>query len=193
MRLFALLFILFIFSITGNAQIADFYKEYITIEIKKSSVEINGVYQLRNPEEIDLEMNLHYPFPLDSMYGKVRNLYAFERLNDSVINRLGGQNEKGAMVELKIPAKSEKTLYIGYTQELLGNKAEYILTTTKKWKKPLESSEFELILPAGTKIDDVTYKAINRLATNNKLHYYFRETNFMPQVNFKVWFQLPTR
>jgi len=187
---FSLLFSIFCFIPTiFSAQIIEFYKEYITIEIHNGYVEINGVYQLRNPGNSTQEMKLYYPFPIDSMYGEVSDAYAFERMGDTTITRLIAQNEKGAMVDLKVAPMLAKTLYIGYTQKLLSNKSEYILTSTKKWKKPLESSEFELIVPFSYTIDSMTYHPFDTAVSGNKTHYFVRKINFMPEKNFVVWFK----
>ena len=172
-----------------SAQILEFNKEYITIEIHDGYVEIDGVYQLRNPSNSNQEMKLYYPFPMDSLYGEVSNTYAFERIGDTTINSLITQNEKGAIVNLSMAPMSGKTLYIGYTQQLLGNKSEYILTSTNKWKKPLESSEFELIVPLSYKIDSMNYHPYDTAELGNKTHYFVRKINFMPEKNFIVWFK----
>jgi len=175
-------------SISLSAQIPDFYKEYITIEIHDGSIEINGVYQLRNTEGFPQKINLFYPFPIGSMYGEASGVYAFETANDSTVNKLTRTGKKGSMIALEIPAKSEKTIYIGYVQKLFGNKAEYILTTTKKWGKPLESSQIELIVPLDFEVDSISYQAADTMISEGKLHYFVHKINFMPEKNFVVWF-----
>jgi len=173
------------------AQILDFYKEYITIEIRRGSVEINGVYQLRNNEGFDQKMILSYPFPLDSLYVEVSHVYAFETVNDSTVNRLIAKSEKGAMVGINVAAGSEKTLYIGYIQKLKGNKAEYILTTTKKWNKPLERSQLELIVPVDYLVEHISYQPVDTIVSEGKIHYFIQKSNFMPERNLVVWFKAP--
>ena len=174
-----------------SAQIPDFYKEYVTMEIRRGSVEINGIYQLRNNEDFDQKIVLSYPFPLDSMYGEVSHVYAFETVNDSTVNRLMAKSEKGAMVGISVAAGSEKTLYIGYVQKLKGNKAEYILTTTKKWNKPLESSQLELIVPVDYLVEHISYQPVDTIVSDDKIHYFIQKRNFMPEWNLIVWFRAP--
>lgn len=191
MRTVLFTFMLCCYFTASHAQNFDFYREYIRVELKDSTVEINGIYQLRNPQKINegIEMNLFYPFPLDSVYGEVNNIYAFEILGDSSINKLGSVGQQGASVNLRIPSHSEKTLYIGYTQKLLGNKAEYILTTTKKWNTPLESSEIELIIPSDIKIENISYQPNDSLFSEGRTHYYIKKMNFMPEKNFAFEFR----
>jgi hypothetical protein len=97
-------------------------------------------------------------------------------------------DKKGAMVKLEIEAISVKTLYIGYQQKIKGNKAEYILTTTKNWGKPLESSQIELIVPTNIKVESISYSAKDTLVSDDKTHYFIHELNFMPEKNFIVNF-----
>jgi hypothetical protein len=190
MRQISLGVIFFFTLVQLPAQILDFYKEYITVEIQSDFVAINGVYQLRNNENNSLSMNMYYPFPLDSMYGEIENVYAFEIVNDSTVNKLKNIGGKGALVELEVEAKSEKTLYIGYDQKLKGNKVEYILSSTKKWNKALESSQIELIVPQNFRIESISYQPIDTLISGSKVHYFVRETNFMPVENFVVRFSI---
>jgi hypothetical protein len=185
----SLIVFLFLFgSITLPAQIPDFYKEYITVEIQDSSVEINGVYQLRNTESFPQKTDLFYPFPIDSMYGEISRVYAFETTGNNTVSKLLKTGRQGAMIALEIPAKSEKTLYIGYVQELLDGQAEYILTTTQKWGKPLESSQIELIVPLNLTIENISYQVIDTITSEGKVHYFIHEKNFMPDKNFVVRF-----
>lgn len=175
-------------SINCSAQLPDFFREYITVELSNEYVEINGVYDLRNNSGNPQNINLFYPFPIDSMYNEVSNVYAFETTKDSTLNRLMKINKKGAMVKLEIDARSVKTLYIGYQQKLNGHKAEYILTTTKNWGKPLESSQIELIVPNNIKVESISYQAKDTLVSDDKTHYFIHELNFMPVKNFIVNF-----
>lgn len=176
-------------SLAAFAQLPDFFREYISVELHKDFVEINGVYQLRNTNDLAQRINLLYPFPIDSTFGPVSNVYAFETANDSTINRLLKIGKKGAMIKLVIEARSEKTLYIGYQQKLLGNKAEYILITTQNWKKPLESSQIELIVPDELLIENLSYQPIDTLSSDGKTHYFIHKFNFMPEKNFVVKFK----
>ena len=189
MRLGLLIIILNGFSMCAVAQLPDFFREYISLELSTDCLEVNGVYQFRNNENKTIEMNLFYPFPQDAAYGNTNNIYAFETTADSTINRLSKINSKGGLVRLIMKPRSEKTLYIGYVQKLLGNKAEYILTTTKKWNKALESSEIELIVPLEFVVEDISYQASDTIISEGKTHYFVRKINFMPEKNFVVRFK----
>lgn len=189
MRLVLLIIILSSISMDSAAQLPDFYREYITLELSADYLEVNGVYQFRNTENRTIELNLFYPFPEDSTYGSINNIYAFETKGDSTLNRLLKTNNKGGVVRLIINPRSEKTYYIGYTQQFFGNKAEYILTTTKKWGKPLESSQIELIVPLDFIVDDISYQATDTIISEGKTHYFIRKINFMPEKNFVVRFR----
>lgn len=188
MRLFWLIILFSAFSLTVFGQLPDFFREYITVELHHDIVKINGVYQLRNTNDFEQELNLFYPFPIDTLYGEVGEVYAFETTNDSTINRLGKIGERGAVVTLNIEPRSEKTLYIGYAQKLLGNKAEYILTTTQRWSKPLESSQIELVVHDSLLIEKLTYKPNDVQNLDGKTHYFIHKFNFMPEENFVIWF-----
>lgn len=187
LKIFILIFFLSSLIIQSRAQRADFYREYISIEISDSAVMINGIYYFRNVHDTPLQSNLFYPFPKDSTYGEISDVFAFE-MNDSAKNVLVSHNQRLAALKLNIPPNAEKKLNIGYTQKISGNHAEYIVTTTQKWKKPIELAQFELIVPDHFVIDGLKYIPHDTSARNNKVHYYFSEEAFFPEEEFEVYF-----
>ena len=93
------------------------------------------------------------------------------------------------MINLEVKAESVTMLRIGYTQELLGTRAEYILTSTKAWGQSLKEVNYTLIAPENLQIDSLTYPPDFSNSKSGKTIFYYHKENFMPDRDFKVFFR----
>lgn len=166
----------------------EFVEEEITIELNDSMISVTGLYYYHNPGKQDRNISLMYPFPQNKFYGKAENVFAFE-LNEPYKDVLAQANEHAATVRLSIEANRQKALCIGYSQKLYGNRAEYIVSTTRGWDKPLNLAGFELIVPDQLKIDSLAYIPYDTLVGMGKIHYYFKEKDFWPESEFVIFFR----
>ncbi len=183
--------VLFLWFKNASTQVEhiEFIREKITIELSENLLMISGFYHYKNPEKKSKLIKLYYPFPQDKSYGKIIHAFAFDVNDTNRINLLLTTHEKYAIIKLSIKALEHKILCIGYTQEVLGNKAEYITTTTKAWHKPLKSAYFELIVPSNVAVDSISYKPDDTLEFQNKTYYYFNKDKFWPDENFVFFFK----
>jgi len=182
-----LCFVNLCFSGFCQPEYVEFVEEEITIELTDSTISITGLYYYHNPGKQDRNISLMYPFPQNKYYGKAENVFAFE-LNEPYKDVLAQANERAATVRLSIEANRQKTLCIGYSQKLHGNRAEYIVSTTRGWDKPLNIANFELIVPVQLKIDSLAYIPYDTLVGVGKMHYYFREEDFWPKNEFVIFY-----
>mgnify|MGYP000429280621 FL=1 len=77
---------------------------------------------------------------------------------------------------------------IGYTQELKGSKAEYILMSTKSWGQSLTEVNYTLITPHDLKVDSLSYPPDFSNDKSGKTIYYYHKENFMPDREFEIFF-----
>ncbi len=125
-----------------KAQNPDFCREDLTFTISDSSFSVSGYYYFMNPSQQSISLNMLYPFPeSQGDYGCISNVYAFIN-GDSLQDKLIKYNDKAAMIRLEIKPKEGTTIFIGYTQKIFKEKAEYILTSTKSWGKPLKQISY---------------------------------------------------
>jgi hypothetical protein len=177
----------FSFSVTGKSQGLEFYGENIAFELRDSIFKVTGIYYLCNTGDKEIKQILFYPFPADSQYyGDVN----FIRIStkDTLINTL--RRDKGGIyfgVEIE-PYKAREYI-VTYQQKLLGNRAEYILETTKKWKQPIETADYIMVIPDNLKITGISYEPDSVLTINNDLIYRWHKKNFKPDRNMIVEFQ----
>ena len=171
-----------------QAQIPDFIREDLTFIIDDSSFTVTGYYYFLNNSDENEKLDVLYPFPKRDDYGKVTDVYAYIYGNP-LKNALLHYNDNAAMINLEVKAESVTMLRIGYTQELLGTRAEYILTSTKAWGQSLKEVNYTLIAPENLQIDSLTYPPDFSNSKSGKTIFYYHKENFMPDRDFKVFFR----
>jgi hypothetical protein len=176
-----------LFSFISKSQELEFYGENITFELSDSIFKVTGIYYLCNTGDKKVKQILYYPFPIDSQYYGHVNFIRISN-KDSLINIL--RRDKGGMYfGLGIEPYKATECIISYQQKLLNNRVEYILKTTKKWKRPFEIAYYKLIIPDNLKITNISYKPDSILTINNDLIYLWHKKNFMPDRNMIIEFQ----
>lgn len=170
------------------AQIPDFYREDLTFILDDSSFTLTGYYYFKNTGRENEKLDMLYPFPEHDSYGRVTDVYAYIYGNP-LQNALLHYNDKAAIINLEVHAGETTMLRIGYTQELLGNKAEYILTSTKSWGRSLKEVNYTLITPQHMKVDSLAYPPDFKNTKSGKTFYYYHKENFMPDREFEIYFR----
>ncbi len=188
MRKLILIIFLVLFSFVElSAQIPDFYREDLTFILDDSSFTVTGYYYFMNSSEEGEKLDMLYPFPSHDSYGEITDVYAYKHGNP-LKNALMHYNENAAIVNLEIDAGKTTMIRIGYTQELNGNQAEYILLSTKAWGKSLKEVNYTLITPHNMVIDSLSYPPDFSNDKSGKAIYYYHKEDFMPDKDFKVYF-----
>jgi len=138
------LFIVFLFPQLFPRNL-DFFREDLNLEIKDDYFYVDGIYYFRNTSNEEIKRLLFYPFPIDSLYGTVDSMQAICLFDSS--DCMIKTNENGFSFKVHLASKQEQKYRLSYRQELFGNKAEYILTTTQRWGKPFEDVNYRIFLP----------------------------------------------
>lgn len=187
MKIFSVLFIILFISVALECQPIEFFREDITFTIQDSLFCVEGVYHFRNVTEKPVTSVLFYPFPADSLYGGVDSVLIYN-LTDSIPVELRRRGN-GVSFQVSLEPFRVGKYKIFYRQKLYGNKAEYILTTTKYWEKPLQVANFQLEIPNHIKIDSLSYEPDSVYVNKGKSKYFWQMNNFMPDKNFIILFE----
>jgi hypothetical protein len=184
--LLLLLFIIHYSLFTLQAQEISFFKENITMKLEQDHFYVSGNYFLKTTG--DQSITLVYPFPVDTLYGDVDSLRIFNLSTNRLIEPLDVKKE-AAVLKVDFGDLKEVEILISYRQKLLGNRAEYILESTRSWRKPLEQADYELIVPDRLKINSFSYPPDESIAAGTETIYYWSRSNFMPSVNMVFEFK----
>ncbi len=175
------------FPVINKSQELEFYGENIIFELNDGIFKVTGTYYLCNTGDKEIKQILYYPFPVNSRYyGDVNSIRISNK--DSLIN-MTRRDKSGIYFGLEIQPHKATEYIVSYQQKLLDNRAEYILETTKKWKRPLETADYKLIIPDNLKITGISYEPDSVLTENNGLIYIWHKKDFMPDMNMIIEFQ----
>jgi hypothetical protein len=150
------------------------------MRIEKEHFYVTGSYYLKTVQ--DKSVALVYPFPMDSLMGEVDSISVFNLTANEPIEILSKRRE-GIAFKANFGDTTDLVILISYRQKLLGNRAEYILESTKGWKKPFEQADYQLIVPDSLKIISFSIPPDESVKTDQEIIYYWSKTNYMPEVN----------
>jgi len=179
---------LFLFSTLSFSQDLQFVKEKIDFEISECEFVVDAVYYFRNNSSDTIKQYMRYPFPENTELGEVKSVVGSAVYPEKDLDVIKNFNQKAAHFRLKIYPEDTAVTHIVYKQEIINQKAEYILTSTKAWNKPLEKADFTLKVPMDIKIDSLSYNADSLCCTKDYLLYKWYFKDFMPDRNFYVSF-----
>lgn len=183
---YLLLFVFHFSFFTSQSQDISFYKENITMKIEKDYFYVTGSYYLRTTG--DKSITLIYPFPTDSKYGLADSVLIYNLTADTTVSILN-RKPNSLVFKADFGNSPELVLLISYRQKLLGNRAEYILESTKGWGKPFEQADYQLIVPAGLKVLSFSIPPDESIANGEETIYYWAKRNYMPSVNMIFEFE----
>lgn len=155
-----------------------FAREEITIDVRPGTLEVRGMYHFTCSGEQTLAATMSYPFPLDSTH-----LYP-----DSIEIRQHGFQKKdsGVSFRMRFRPNEEDSFFAYYRQPLRTKSATYIVTTTRKWKRPIDLAQFRVTVPAGFKDVALTYKPDSIARTDSTISYFFARKRFYPDRDVTV-------
>jgi len=155
----------------------QFSSEDVSIYINSNNVQVEGKYYFRNTDTSDREIELKFPFFVDEGVGSPTEISVY--VDGELIHYF---KKAGDEVKFKVllPARSEKEVTVTFNQPCLNGNYTYILTTVKRWGRPLESARFS-IYTDGVITDVVSsYPLSQQIDDEGTRYYVMTQENFMP-------------
>ena len=180
--------ILFFFCFFLSSQLKsgsfDFFKEKIILKIRKEECRVIGYYYFKNntPDSSDLNLiypvseNFHLPFP---HLFKVTNCDKDEPVPYRIY-------KNGILFQIQIPPYGFRTCSVEYHQKTPRNIMEYILTSTSRWKQPLQSANFIIEIPNDINLKILSLPQNGCQKEDGKTIYQINRQNFMPESNLII-------
>ncbi|OYD14777.1 hypothetical protein CH330_07655 [candidate division WOR-3 bacterium JGI_Cruoil_03_51_56] len=149
-----------------------FAREEVALSINHGCIETRGKYHFTSSAKKRLLARMFYPFPIDSV----------QNYPDSIgISRSRfTYSDSGLSFTLKLRPRSEDSFSAYYRQTLKGNSARYIVTTTRKWKRPIDLARFQITVPARFRNVRLNYKSDSVRTTDSIITYFFARCKFFP-------------
>jgi hypothetical protein len=176
--------ILILWITTLLPQSLHFMQEEIEITIGKENCIVKGKYYFSNPGLDALNRAIYYPFYIDdsTLYPDsitVTDATKNERINFAKVN-------KGVTFAIHLDPESVAIIEVTYLQKTLAKKMEYILTTTRKWGKPLEAAEFLIKIPAFYQLKYISLEYDRMIKEHGFCIYKIARKEFYPDQNLII-------
>jgi hypothetical protein len=148
------------------------------MDVRPGTLEVRGMYHFTCSAKEPLVASVFYPFPLDSTHLYPDSIdirqHAFER------------QDSGVAFRMRFQPNAEDSFFAYYRQPLKANSATYIVTTTRKWKRPIDIARFRVTVPAGFKDVKLTFKADSVVRTGSTVAHIFMRRGFFPDRDVTV-------
>ena len=148
------------------------------MDVRPGTLELRGMYHFTCSAKQPLVASMFYPFPLDSTH-----LYP-----DSIEIRQHGfqKQDSGVSFRMQFRPGAEDSFFAYYRQPLKTNSATYIVTTTRKWKRPIDLAQFRVTAPTGFKDVGLTFKPDSVKKSGSAVSYFFTRKKFFPDKDVTV-------
>lgn len=155
-----------------------FAREEVSLTVRPGCVEVFGVYHFACLAKEPFMAQLFYPFPLDS----------FHRYPDSIAvpGRRFERADSGISFYAKFRPGKEDSVATFYRQPLNGNRARYIVTTTRKWKRPIDAARFQVTVSVGLRNPKLNYQPDSTSRADSTITYWFTCRSFFPSEDVVV-------
>jgi len=197
-----------------------FAREEIAMDVGPGTLEVRGMYHFKCSAKEPLVASVFYPFPLDSTHlypdsieirtPNVDHQTPNARTPDSGLRRWPQgplsdnaefavrtftRQDSGVAFRMRFRPNAEDSFVAYYRQPLRANSATYIVTTTRKWRRPIDVARFRVTVPAVFKDVELTFKpdSVVRCPTgaagaksDSTISYFFTRKRFYPDRDITV-------
>jgi hypothetical protein len=175
-----------------------FAREEISMDVRTGTLEVRGKYHFMCSAKEPLVASLFYPFPLDSTHlypdsidvrtpnVDRRTPNAGVRMPDSVVRRSElavrsfTRQDSSVSFRMQFRPGAEDSFFAYYRQRLKTNSATYIVTTTRKWKRPIDLAQFRVTVHAGFRDVSLTFKPDSVKKSDSSVSYFLARRRFYP-------------
>ena len=157
------------------------------MDVRPGTLEVRGMYHFQCSVKEPLVASMRYPFPLDSTH-----LYPDSM---EIRQRAFQRQDSGVSFRMRFHPGAEDSFFVYYRQPLKTNSATYVVTTTRKWKRPIDLAQFRVTVPAGFKDVELTFKADSVVhcptgaagaKSDSTVSYFFTRKKFFPDKDVTV-------
>jgi hypothetical protein len=179
---------LFIYKAITFHKKVEFVEEQIDITLKDdNSVEVMGEYKFIRTSQAIKNYKIIYPFPAQKEYGEVDIIEVTLNGKKQDFLQFELQRKDRISLELYFADSDECVLKIKFVQKPLKDEYKYILKTTRKWKRALQSSEIDLRIAADLELKNCNYR-LNEIKGKDETlsSFQLKEKNFYPDEDFEI-------
>jgi hypothetical protein len=142
------------------------------MDVQPGRLEVRGNYHLVSAAADPLVAVLFYPFPLDSTCTYPDSV--------EVVGHDFTRSDSGISFRMRFRPGAEDSFFACYRQPLKGRVARYIVTSTRKWNRPIDLAQFRITVPAAFEDVKLSYRPDSVRRTGSAVTYIFSRRGFFP-------------
>jgi|GEM_PF-724148 len=181
-------FATYMLSRHGAAGKPSFVSEEVTITVAPPRVTVAGTYRFYNAGDEPSKLKLVYPFARGPGLGEPENV--------AVRDGDGGDipfswKRRDVAFEVTVPPRAEAEVSVSYEQICRGEEFTYILTSARRWQRPIEKATFAVEVPPQLAPVEGSYKLTEVPAREGVVRYELRREDFYPDVDLVLHWKRP--
>jgi hypothetical protein len=154
-----------------------FCREEVNLRVRPGTLEVAANYHFQWPGRDTVRARISYPFPLDSVHGFPDSV-AFPGRDFELADSSAG-------FWMRFLPQSEDSFLAWYRQPLRGSQARYIVTTTRRWERPIDLAQFRVEVPTSLHAR-LNYRPDSTTKTDSTIIWHFACRDFWPSEDVTV-------
>lgn len=165
-----------------------FASELVELHLAPGELTVEAVYHLRNPSGDGQVVSIEYPVLASSTSPAPTEVTVDD---ETLPVERDAKGRAAAHFQRTLAPRSLRSFAIRYKQALLGSSAGYMVTSARRWSRPLDRAVFVVEHPAGWKDVRVSYPVRHRATTNGRTTLTMVEQPFLPDHEVTVRWKTP--
>jgi len=163
-----------------------FVREDVTITLEAERAGVDGFYRFHNPGDKPRTLRLRYPFARGPQLGEPGNVVVRDEAGAALPFTW---EHKQIAFDVTIPPQGDAVVEVSYEQPCRGGNFTYIVTTTRRWRRPIDVAHFVVEAPAALAPIKSSYEFEETAAGEDSVRYEFRRENFYPDVDLHLYWE----
>ena len=161
-----------------------FEKEKIKLCVQNGFCVLTGDYYFTNDSPDTAVSSMYYPVASGADLPFPRSFKVFDLYTGKNVDfRKAG---KGIFFKISIPPLQTRTFRVVYEQATASNRFEYVLTSTASWGRPIETSDFLLVLGKGHRLCGSSLPFVQTAGDGKQSVYSLHRDRFSPTRNLEL-------
>ena len=162
-----------------------FVSERVVMDVEDATLKVEGTYNFKNPSPAHWSGRIAYPIYVSEIQPRPEQV-VLEGKDEPLRVRCRKPGECLAVLFLKVSAGETKSVKLSYEQPLKENRAVYLLTTAKKWDRPLQRAELVVKINKNYKNIQLSYPSQREKTKGSKKVFTTIREEFVPQKELEV-------
>ncbi|MFA6469553.1 MAG: hypothetical protein WCW35_11700 [Bacteroidota bacterium] len=180
--------LILVFNAIIFGQELQFLKEDITFQISEDVLRVDGYYWFSNASLTASDRLIFFPFGSSELRSSVYSIgvWNISLLQSSIHPQ---KYRDGISFVLSIPALDTTVIRISYRQRIIGDSVTYILRSTIRWGRALESAEYKLRVDPHRRMTAFSITPDRMYTVGEEVIYFWKRVDFMPHSDLTFYFR----